>query len=282
MLAPRRPPRPPRLPLRRRSQVRNGVKNVARAAQNGARNDARGVQNDVRYAARDAQNDVKSGAAVPPKRKSSSPVESIAAGHASKSVSGARVIFGLERELLRMREWPSIGGLRGFDYKDREREFITHCSRPRSLSFARSHLTDPGPRFGMLANISSVVSRRSPIVFSPANFTAFRIRVGKRTISTRVSSGRSDSRSNILSPIYFALTLSPRSRSRRIWSARSKKAAPSSRTADVHHIAIALGCIGIDKSRYQQPTINGYDFAILFSTSGSGWTDIVFPAWTAL
>ena len=59
------------------------------------------------------------------------------------------------------------------------------------------------------------------------------------------------------------------------------KAAPSSRTADVHHIAIALGCIRIDKSRYQQPTINGNDFAILFSTSRSGWTDIVFPAWTA-
>ena len=59
------------------------------------------------------------------------------------------------------------------------------------------------------------------------------------------------------------------------------KAAPSSRTADVHHITIALGCIRIDKSRYQQPTIDGNDFAILFSTSRSGWTDIVFPAWTA-
>ena len=62
----------------------------------------------------------------------------------------------------------------------------------------------------------------------------------------------------------------------------SDKAATSSRTADVHHIAIALGCIGIDKSRYQQPTINGNDFAILFSASRSRWTDIVFPAWTAL
>ena len=61
----------------------------------------------------------------------------------------------------------------------------------------------------------------------------------------------------------------------------SDKAAPSSRTADVHHIAVALGCIRIDKSRYQQPTINGNDFAILFSTSRSGWTDIVFPARTA-
>jgi hypothetical protein len=49
----------------------------------------------------------------------------------------------------------------------------------------------------------------------------------------------------------------------------SDKAAPSSRTADVQHIAIALGCIGIDKSRYQQPTINGYDFAILFFASRS-------------
>jgi hypothetical protein len=70
-------------------------------------------------------------------------------------------------------------------------------SRRRSLSCARNDLTDPGPRFGMLANVSSVVSRRSPIVFSPANFTAFRIRVGKRTISTRVSFGRSGPRSNI-------------------------------------------------------------------------------------
>jgi hypothetical protein len=60
----------------------------------------------------------------------------------------------------------------------------SHC---RSLSRARNHFTDPGPKFGMLTNSSSVVSRRSPIVFSPANFTAFRIRVGKRTISTRVS-----------------------------------------------------------------------------------------------
>ena len=153
-------------------------------------------------------------------------------------------------------------------------------SRRRSLSCARNHLTDPGPRFGMLANVSSVVSRRSPIVFSPANFTAFRIRVGKRTISTRVSFGRSGPRSNILQSIHLAF-FSPSSTSRRIWSARSDKAAPSSRTADVHHIAIALGCIRIDKSRYQQPTINGNDFAILFSTSRSGWTDIVFPAWTA-
>ena len=44
------------------------------------------------------------------------------------------------------------------------------------------------------------------------------------------------------------------------------------RTADVHHIAIALGCIRIDKSRYQQPIINGDDFAILFSASGP-WRD---------
>ena len=42
----------------------------ARAAQNGVRNDARGVQNDVRHAARGAQSDAKSGATVPPKRKS--------------------------------------------------------------------------------------------------------------------------------------------------------------------------------------------------------------------
>ena len=92
-------------------------------------------------------------------------------------------------------------------------------SRRRSLSCARNHLTDPGPRFGMLANVSSVVSRRSPIVFSPANFTAFRIRVGKRTISTRVSFGRSGPRSNILQPIHLAF-FSPSSTSRRIWSAR--------------------------------------------------------------
>ena len=76
-------------------------------------------------------------------------------------------------------------------------------SRRRSLSCARNHLTDLGPRFGMLANASSVVSRRSPIVFSPANFTAFRIRVGKRTISTRVSFGRSGPRSNILQTIHW-------------------------------------------------------------------------------
>ena len=42
-----------------------------RAAQSGVRNDARGVQNDVRHAARGAQSDAKSGATVPPKRKSS-------------------------------------------------------------------------------------------------------------------------------------------------------------------------------------------------------------------
>jgi hypothetical protein len=41
------------------------------------------------------------------------------------------------------------------------------------------------------------------------------------------------------------------------------------RTADVHHIAIAFGRIRIDKSRYQQPTVNGNYFAILFSTSRS-------------
>jgi|SRR4249919_3366977 len=76
----------------------------------------------------------------------------------------------------------------------------------RSLSCARNHLTDPGPRFGMLANVSSVVSRRSPIVFSPANFTAFRIRVGKRTISTRVSFGRSGPRSNILQSIHLVFS----------------------------------------------------------------------------
>src|SRR5438045_6868279 len=68
---------------------------------------------------------------------------------------------------------------------------------PPFRSRARNHLTDPGPRFGMLANVSSVVSRRSPIVFSPAYFAAFRIRVGKRTISIKVSSGRSGPRSNI-------------------------------------------------------------------------------------
>ena len=153
-------------------------------------------------------------------------------------------------------------------------------SRRRSLSCARNHLTDPGPRFGMLANASSVVSRRSPIVFSPANFTAFRIRVGKRTISTRVSFGRSGPRSNILQPIH--LVFSAPALQAGVFGARgSDKAALSSCTADVHHIAIALGCIRIDKSRYQQPTINGNDFAILFSTSRSGWTDIVFPAWTA-
>src|SRR6476620_8934859 len=67
---------------------------------------------------------------------------------------------------------------------------------------------------------------------------------------------------------------------RGIWRG-SNKAAPSSRTADVHHVAVALGCIRIDKSRYQQPTIDGNDLAILFSTSRSGWTDIVFPARTA-
>src|SRR5258708_1677662 len=76
----------------------------------------------------------------------------------------------------------------------------------------------------------------------------------------------------------FGLRLQPRSTSRRIGARGSDKAAPSSRTADVHHIAIALGCIRIDKSRYQQPTINGNDFAICFSVSRSGWTDIVFPA----
>ena len=70
MPEPRPAPLPPRRPLRRRSLVRNDVKNGARAAQNGVRNDARGVQNDVRYAARGARNDAKSGATVPPKRKS--------------------------------------------------------------------------------------------------------------------------------------------------------------------------------------------------------------------
>ena len=79
----------------------------------------------------------------------------------------------------------------------------SHC---RSLSRARNHFTDPGPKFGMLTNSSSVVSRRSPIVFSPANFTAFRIRVGKRTISTRVSFGRSGPRSNILQPTHLAFS----------------------------------------------------------------------------
>ena len=88
----------------------------------------------------------------------------------------------------------------------------------RSLSCARNHLTDPGPRFGMLANVSSVVSRRSPIVFSPANFTAFRIRVGKRTISTRVSFGRSGPRSIILQAIHLAF-FSANFTSRRNWSA---------------------------------------------------------------
>ena len=91
-------------------------------------------------------------------------------------------------------------------------------SRRRSLSCARNHLTDPGPRFGMLANVSSVVSRRSPIVFSPANFTAFRIRVGKRTISTRVSFGRSGPRSIILQAIHLAF-FSANFTSRRNWSA---------------------------------------------------------------
>ena len=79
-------------------------------------------------------------------------------------------------------------------------------SSRRSLSCARNHLTDPGPRLGMLANVASVVSRRSPIVFRPANFTAFRIRVGKRTISTRVSFGRSGPRSNILQPTHLAFS----------------------------------------------------------------------------
>ena len=46
----------------------------------------------------------------------------------------------------------------------------SHC---RSLSRARNHFTDPGPKFGMLTNSSSVVSRRSPIVFSPANLPRF-------------------------------------------------------------------------------------------------------------
>ena len=86
----------------------------------------------------------------------------------------------------------------------------------RSLSCARNHLTDPGPRFGMLANASSVVSRISPIVFSPANFTAFRIRVGNRTISTKVSSGRSGPRSSIRRLTHLALTFSPSSTSRRV------------------------------------------------------------------
>jgi hypothetical protein len=61
----------------------------------------------------------------------------------------------------------------------------------------------------MLANASSVVSRISPIVFSPANFTAFRIRVGNRTISTKVSSGRSGPRSSIRRLTHLALTFSP-------------------------------------------------------------------------
>ena len=69
MLAPRR--RPPRLLLRRRSLARNGVRNDAWGVQNGVRNDARGAQNAVRPVARGAQSDGKSGATVPPKRKSS-------------------------------------------------------------------------------------------------------------------------------------------------------------------------------------------------------------------
>jgi hypothetical protein len=85
---------------------------------------------------------------------------------------------------------------------------MSHWVSLRSLSCARNHLTDLGPRFGMLANVSSVVSRRSPIVFSPANFTALRIRVGKRTISTGVSFGRSGPRSNILQPIHLAFAFS--------------------------------------------------------------------------
>jgi hypothetical protein len=84
---------------------------------------------------------------------------------------------------------------------------------PSFGSRVRNHLIDPGPRFGMLANVSSVVPRRSPIVFSPANFAAFRIRVGKRTISTAVSSGRSGPRSNISQP-HLALTFSPDSTGR--------------------------------------------------------------------
>src|SRR5204863_8236203 len=90
--------------------------------------------------------------------------------------------------------------------------------RAALVQFEPATRTDPGPRFGMLANVASVVSRRSPIVFSPVNFTAFRIRVGKRTISTRVSPGRSGPWSNMLPPIHLALN--SHSTSRRIWGAR--------------------------------------------------------------
>ena len=138
-------------------------------------------------------------------------------------------------------------------------------SRRRSLSCARNHLTDPGPRFGMLANVSSVVSRRSPILYSPANFTA-----------CRISFGRSGPRSNILQPNHLAFFSAPTLQAGVFGARGSDKAALSSCTADVHHIAIALGCIRIDKSRYQQPTINGNDFAILFATSRSGWTGYSF------
>ena len=94
----------------------------------------------------------------------------------------------------------------------------------RSLSCARNHLTDPGPRLGMLANVSSVVCRRSPTVFSPANFAAFRIRTGKRTISTRVSSGRSGPRSfrtGFISPSPFSAHLDQR---RKAQTARDRSA----------------------------------------------------------
>ena len=52
------PPRPPRRPLRRRSLVRNGVRNDARGAQNDVRNDARGAQSDARSGAQGAKSDV--------------------------------------------------------------------------------------------------------------------------------------------------------------------------------------------------------------------------------
>ena len=69
LLKPKPAPHPPRPPLRRRSLVRNGVRNDALGALNDVRNGARGAQNDVRNDAQDAKSDVTR-VTVPPNRKS--------------------------------------------------------------------------------------------------------------------------------------------------------------------------------------------------------------------
>ena len=83
----------------------------------------------------------------------------------------------------------------------------------RCHNLSRSHLTELAPKSGRLLSVSSLDCRISPRVSIPACESAFEIRVGKRTLSIGVSSGKSADGSNIESNAFVKSGKSRLSRS---------------------------------------------------------------------